>query len=96
MNRIMQTKFIFFQEAIFYKNINEIKKAERSYRILPISTNDIQTAISFLRKVFFRDEPLNVAIQLLEEIGSALQLEKYCISCLQYGKFSRLISSLFQ
>lgn len=86
INQVVYKKFIFFQDKIFSNNLNETKNTESSYSILPITKNDIQTAISFLREVFFRDEPLNVAIQLLEETGSALQLEKYCISCLQYGK----------
>lgn len=62
--------------------------AQRSYSIVPITANDKQTVAAFLRKFFFRDEPLNVAIGLLEETDSAKKLENYCIGCLQYGKFT--------
>lgn len=70
--------------------MNETKKAECSYSILPITASDKETVATFLRTYFFRDEPLNVAIQLLEETGSALKLEKYCIGYLQYGESESL------
>lgn len=57
-----------------------------SYSIVPITTNDKETVATFLRKFFFRDEPLNVAIRLLEETDSATKLENYCIGYLQFGK----------
>lgn len=58
-----------------------------SYTIVPISSKDKETVATFLRKFFFRDEPLNVAIKLLEETDSATKLENYCIGYLQFGKF---------
>lgn len=67
--------------------MDESSRAKYSYSIVPITANDKQTVATFLRKFFFRDEPLNVAIQLLEETDSATKLEKYCVSYLQYGKF---------
>lgn len=60
-------------------------KAECSYTIVPITNNDKQTVATFLREFFFRDEPLNVAIGLLEESDSATKLEHYCTGYLQYG-----------
>lgn len=57
----------------------------RSYSIVPITADDKETVAAFLRKFFFRDEPLNVAIQLLEETDSTTKLKNYCISYLQYG-----------
>jgi len=65
-------------------------KAPSSYSIVPITANDKETVAAFLRKFFFRDEPLNVAIQLLEETDSATKLENYCISYLQHGKLSSI------
>lgn len=67
--------------------MDEASRAKYSYSIVPITATDKQTVAAFLRKFFFRDEPLNVAIQLLDEIDSATKLEKYCIGYLQYGKF---------
>lgn len=67
--------------------MDESSRAKYSYSIVPITANDKQTVATFLRKFFFRDEPLNVAIQLLEETDSATKLEKYCVGYLQYGKF---------
>ncbi|XP_025423942.1 dopamine N-acetyltransferase-like isoform X2 [Sipha flava] len=65
--------------------MDENSGAKYSYSIVPITANDKQTVANFLKKFFFRDEPLNVAIQLLEEIDSATKLEKYCIGYLKYG-----------
>ncbi|KAF0759514.1 dopamine N-acetyltransferase isoform X1 [Aphis craccivora] len=75
-----------FQKKIYYSNImDEANEAKFSYSIVPITAKDKHTVAAFLRKFFFRDEPLNVAIQLLEETDSAAKLENYCISYLQYG-----------
>lgn len=68
--------------------MDETSNAQRSYSIVPITANDIQTVAAFLKKFFFRDEPLNVAIGLLEETDSAIKLENYCIGCLKYGKLT--------
>lgn len=65
--------------------MDEANVAKFSYSIVPITAKDKHTVAAFLRKFFFRDEPLNVAIQLLEETDSAAKLENYCISYLQYG-----------
>lgn len=66
--------------------MDETNKAQCSYSIVPITVNDKETVAVFLRKFFFRDEPLNVAIELLEETDSVTKLENYCIGYLQYGE----------
>lgn len=66
--------------------MDETNKTECSYSIMPITANDKHTVAAFLRKFFFRDEPLNVAIRLMEEPDSATKLENYCIGYLQYGE----------
>lgn len=66
--------------------MDKTNKADCSYSIVPITADDKQTVAAFLRKFFFRDEPLNVAIRLLEESESAAKLEDYCIGFLKYGK----------
>jgi len=65
--------------------MDETDQTKRSYSIVPSTAKDKPTVAAFLRKFFFRDEPLNVAIQLLEETDSAVKLENYCINYLQYG-----------
>lgn len=72
--------------------MNDTNRADCSYSIVPINANDKETVAAFLRKYFFRDEPLNVAIRLLEETDSATKLENYCVGYLQYGKINGLNS----
>ncbi|VVC43653.1 Hypothetical protein CINCED_3A025131 [Cinara cedri] len=65
--------------------MDDTNKPLCSYSIVPITSDDKETVAAFLRQFFFRDEPLNVAIQLLEETDSATKLKNYCIGYLQYG-----------
>lgn len=74
--------------------MDEVNKEQSSYSIVPVTGNDTLSVADFLRKFFFRDEPLNVAIQLLEETDSAAKLEKYCTGYLQYGRFRRLTNEI--
>lgn len=73
------------QDKFDFDKMDESNKPLYSYSIIPITSDDKETVAAFLRKFFFRDEPLNVAIQLLEETDSATKLKNYCISYLQYG-----------
>ncbi|XP_050540395.1 uncharacterized protein LOC126905042 [Daktulosphaira vitifoliae] len=68
-----------------FNSIVKSEKKENSYSIIPISTNEKPDVAEFLRKFFFCDEPLNVAIKLLEEKESTQKLEDYCIDYLRYG-----------
>lgn len=50
------------------------------YEISFITEDDKETVLDFLRKFFFRDEPLNASIKLLEDENSrCLDLENYCV-----------------
>lgn len=69
--------------------MDEVNKEQSSYSIVPVTGNDKLPVADFLRKFFFRDEPLNVAIRLLEETDSAAKLERYCTGYLEYGKFHK-------
>lgn len=93
--RVITTTILFFQIKICSGNMDRPIKEGGSYSIVPINTDDKETVADFLRKFFFRDEPLNVAIRLLEETESATKLENYCIGYLQFGKFTWLGSSFF-
>lgn len=57
------------------------------YTIIPI-TNDVKDrVVNFLRKFFFRDEPLNMAVGLLDEPNAnCTELEEYCLACIPNGK----------
>lgn len=52
---------------------------KKGYRIVPMTTQDTTKVITFLRSYFFLDEPLNIAVGLLDEPGSVChELEQYC------------------
>ncbi|XP_046981726.1 arylalkylamine N-acetyltransferase 1-like [Schistocerca americana] len=54
-----------------------------SYEIRPLTQQDGPRMISFLRRLFFRDEPLNVAVQLVQPgEETCRELEEYCLSSL--------------
>lgn len=58
-----------------------------AYSIVPILNKDKDRIINFLRKFFFRDEPLNVAIGLLDEPTTTCpELEEFCVNCIPDGK----------
>ncbi|XP_047099919.1 arylalkylamine N-acetyltransferase 1-like [Schistocerca piceifrons] len=57
--------------------------AALSYEIRPLTQQDGPRMISFLRRLFFRDEPLNVAVQLVQPgEETCRELEDYCLSSL--------------
>lgn len=57
------------------------------YTIMPITNKDKDRVVSFLRKFFFRDEPLNVAIGLLDGANATCpELEEYCMKCIPDGE----------
>lgn len=55
------------------------------YSIVQITNRDGDRIIDFLRQFFFRDEPLNVAVGLLDESETCPELEEYCISSIPDG-----------
>ncbi|KAL1131987.1 hypothetical protein AAG570_011597 [Ranatra chinensis] len=51
-----------------------------------MGANHSDRAIHFLRKFFFKDEPLNICVGLLDEPGSTCaELERYCLESIQDG-----------
>lgn len=55
-----------------------------SYEIVPIIESDIEDTIKFLRAFFFKDEPLNIAQNLLdEEHPTCQELEDFCVESLK-------------
>ncbi|XP_047028280.1 arylalkylamine N-acetyltransferase 1-like [Helicoverpa zea] len=62
------------------------KKIEPAYHIQTISPKDKERTLEFLRRFFFRDEPMNVAVKLIESPTSRChELEEYAASSLDQG-----------
>lgn len=57
-----------------------------NFSIVPITTEDKQIVIEFLRKFFFRDEPLILGIDMMDDIKSLSKLENYCHHFLDNGE----------
>nr|CAD7573690.1 unnamed protein product [Timema californicum] len=62
--------------------------SSEDYHITPISPKDRDHVVEFLRRTFFRDEPLNIDVQLLGEDGKdrCAELENYSVECINEGK----------
>lgn len=56
------------------------------YNIVPTTAEDKQVVIEFLRKFFFRDEPLILGINMLEDNDSLAKLENYCFNFVDNGE----------
>lgn len=66
---------------------NLIKMSELiKYDIAPITAEDEQVVITFLRKFFFRDEPLILGIDMLDDSDSLAKLENYCFNFVNNGE----------
>lgn len=59
-----------------------------TYSVVPTTTEDKQTVIEFLRKFFFRDEPLILGIDMLEDTDSLSKLENYCFNFVNNGELN--------
>ncbi|XP_063217850.1 arylalkylamine N-acetyltransferase 1-like, partial [Bacillus rossius redtenbacheri] len=57
------------------------------FRVQPVGGGDRRRVVDFLRQFFFKDEPLNVDVQLLGADGAdrCLELEEYSTGCLDEG-----------
>nr|CAD7431113.1 unnamed protein product [Timema monikensis] len=62
--------------------------SSEDYHITPLSPKDRDRVVEFLRRTFFRDEPLNIDVQLLGEDGKdrCAELENYSVECINEGK----------
>ncbi|XP_052749587.1 arylalkylamine N-acetyltransferase 1-like isoform X2 [Galleria mellonella] len=60
--------------------------AQPSYTIRRITSEDTDAALQFLRNFFFLDEPMNLAVNLLETPESrCIELEEYSMSSISQG-----------
>lgn len=64
---------------------NTLKSSDKC-NIQPIIANDKNTIVEFLFKFFFRDEPLNAALNLVNEKNIAVILKNHSIQLLDNGK----------
>lgn len=55
------------------------------YKISIVQNEDAEQAIDFLRRYFFKDEPLNVALNLLEENKTCDALENFSLKSIYEG-----------
>lgn len=64
------------------------------YEVNFITEKDFEATIEFLRTFFFRDEPLNVNIKLLDgENARCMDLENYCLDVLKEGLSLKAVSA---
>ncbi|KAJ8720323.1 hypothetical protein PYW07_012366 [Mythimna separata] len=62
------------------------KASQTSYHVRTITAKDKERTLDFLRRFFFRDEPLNLAVNLLETPTSrCIELEEYASSSIDEG-----------
>jgi len=66
--------------------MDEINNTKVSINVVPITDNDKQNVMNFLKQYYFRDEPLCASLGLMEEKVSVIQLENFCIDVLQSGE----------
>lgn len=62
------------------------------HNIVPTTAEDKQVVIEFLRKSFFRDEPLIWGINMLEDVDSLAKLENYCFNFVDNGLAFKAVS----
>ncbi|XP_050433453.1 arylalkylamine N-acetyltransferase 1-like isoform X2 [Adelges cooleyi] len=62
------------------------------FSIEAITSEDRQAVIEFLKKFFYRDEPLNNALGLMDDAKAIVKLEAYCNSLLDSGLACKAVS----
>ncbi|XP_022193040.1 dopamine N-acetyltransferase isoform X2 [Nilaparvata lugens] len=82
--RVVQTQGQKLQDKVNVLGQGQVET--QGHRIVKISNKDGERVLQFLRKFFFMDEPLNIAVGLLDEPGSTCsELEQYCIDSIPDG-----------
>lgn len=65
------------------------KPKNGNFIIVPLIANDTNIVIEFLKKFFYHDEPLNVAVGLTQDESSAKHFENYTLKLLDSGKLKK-------
>jgi hypothetical protein len=58
-----------------------------SYHIRSATSTDDDRVLQLMRSSFFRDEPLNIAVGLLDDVDICPELEQFCLKTLCDGKY---------
>jgi hypothetical protein len=56
-----------------------------SYQICRATSTDNERILQLMRRSFFRDEPLNIAVGLLDDVETCPELEQFCLETLADG-----------
>ncbi|XP_050053423.1 arylalkylamine N-acetyltransferase 1-like isoform X2 [Aphis gossypii] len=76
-----------------YSNLRKMSEVNKFiHNIVPTTAEDKQVVIEFLRKFFFRDEPLILGINMLDDNDSLAKLEKYCFNFVDNGLAFKAVS----
>lgn len=78
--------------------MSENTKSKNAYNIIPITINDRNTVMDFLYKLFFRDEPLNASVDLMNEENVIESLKSYSNKLFDNGelqKYRLLLNNIF-
>lgn len=66
-------------------------KSECAYKVQSISSKDHNNVVDFLLKFFFRDEPLNKAMELIKTDNNTEHLKSHAMDLLNKGKRKKTI-----
>ncbi|XP_022182146.1 dopamine N-acetyltransferase-like [Myzus persicae] len=73
--------------------MDDVKKSNISFDIVPITDNDKQIVQNSLKKYYLRDEPLSASVGFLEEEESIIRFEKACAGIIKHGVSFMAISA---
>lgn len=75
--------------------MDQIKKTELPFTILPITGNNKQEEMKTLENYFMHGEPLCASLEFSKEKESVIELENFCTDLLQKGEFIKQLSTFF-
>jgi hypothetical protein len=58
-----------------------------SYQIRRATSTDDERVLHMMRGSFFRDEPLNIAVGLVDDAETCPELEQFCLQALGEGTY---------
>lgn len=60
----------------------------RSYHIRRATSADGEKVLPMMQGAFFRDEPLNMAVGLVNDVETCPELEQFCLEKLKEGMYT--------
>jgi hypothetical protein len=60
----------------------------RSFQIRRATSADVEKVLQIMRRSFYRDEPLNVAVGLMNDVETCPELEHFCLEKLNNGMYT--------